>query len=265
MAFTNLWDQTYEESDEFEEILLCTVTNEIESKQHVLPRLLALIMKSELITSTLLLTTFFASQAFAKPIFNDGGLGCGTIVSLRKSIQMPLPSELADEYGGVTRTTGGAVFQVLSAVPGVGILGAVAGDVATSIAVTPALNSNAEEAKKAKQTATQSYENVQAVEFRFDDGQVINIPVMVVNGMRYKVGARLNAMISPTYKNIALGNNILFASVPDIGDSDYNKACRIDNPDIRNAILESVKDAVDESRIVDPSERRVSVATPTPQ
>lgn len=72
-------------------------------------------------------------------------------------------------------------------------------------------------------------------------------------------------MISPTYKNIALGNNILFASVPDIGDSDYNKACRIDNPDIRNAILESVKDAVDESRIVDPSERRVSVATPTPQ
>lgn len=217
-------------------------------------------MKSKLVFSTLLLASVFASQAQAKTIFNDGGLGCGTIVSLRESIQEPFPSELSDAYGGSVRTTGSSVIQVLTQVPGVGIVGALVGDAVASFVVMPVINDSNEATAKKRFAETQAYENVRAVEFRFDDGRVINIPVMVVSGMRYKVGARLNAMVSPTYKTIALGNNILFASVPDIGDSDYNVACRIDNPEERSALLESVKNAVDESRIVDPSERRVSVA-----
>lgn len=194
----------------------------------------------------------------AVPIFNKGGLGCGTIVSMRESTQRPLASELADEYGA-PRTSGGTVGQILSYVPGVGLLGAVVGEVVASVALEAA-SSNLQAADRAKQESKATYKDVRAVEFKFDDGEVVNIPVYVVSGMRYKAGARLNAMVSPKYGQFALGANVLFASVPDIGDKDYNQGCQIDNAEARKAILDSVKTLVDESRIAKASERRVVVA-----
>ena len=189
-----------------------------------------------------------------KPIFNNGGLGCGKIVSLRESTQMPLPSELQDEYGA-PRASGGVVLQILSYVPGINAVTVVAGELAASGAIS-AVSSSLQDVEKAKQAASATYKDVMAVEFQFDDGLRINVPVYVVSGMRYKVGARLNAMVSPKYGSVALGANILFAGIPDIGDADYNPACRIDDPQARLAALEPIKSLVDESRIVKANERR---------
>lgn len=211
----------------------------------------------------LLLASALASQAFAaKPIFNNGGLGCGKIVSLRESTQMPLPSELQDEYGA-PRTSGGLVLQLLSYVPGVGSITAVAGEIAAGAAIS-AVSSSMQDVERAKQAASATYKDVMAVEFRFDDGLVVNIPVYVVSGMRYKVGARLNAMVSPKYGSVALGANILFAGMPDVGDSDYNVECRIDNAEARKAALEPLKSLVDEARIANAKERRFAAA-PAPK
>jgi hypothetical protein len=210
-----------------------------------------------------LLACAVATQAMAaKPIFNNGGLGCGKIVSLRESTQMPLPSELQDEYGA-PRTSGGVILQLLSYVPGVNVASAIAGEVVGGAAIST-VSSSLQDAERAKQAASATYKDVMAVEFRFDDGVVINIPVYVVSGMRYKVGARLNAMVSPKYGSVALGANILFAGIPDVGDSDYNAACRIDNAQVRAAALEPLKNLVDEARIVNAKERRVAVV-PTPK
>lgn len=199
----------------------------------------------------------------AKPIFNDGGLGCGTIVSLRESTQLPLPSELQDEYGA-PRTSGGEVLQVLGYVPGVSVVAALAGELVAGAAIST-ISSNMQDAERAKQVASATYKDVMAVEFRFDDGLVVNIPVYVVSGMRYKVGARLNAMVSPKYGSVALGANILFAGIPDVGDSDYNVACRIDDARAREAALEPLKSLVDEARIVNSKERRLAaVLVPKP-
>lgn len=221
-------------------------------------------MKSKLSLFSLALASIFATHADAKPVkFNAGGLGCGTVVSLRESTQKPIPSELADEYGG-PRSTGGSVFQVLSQVSGVGFLAAAAGELVADAAVST-VSSSIQDADKKKQAATATYKDVQAVEFRFDDGQVINVPMMVVGGMRYKVGARLNAMVSPQYGGLVLGMNVMFSSIPSVGDSDYNEYCRIDDPEQRNALLEPARNAVVESRIVDPSERRVAAAASTAQ
>ena len=210
-----------------------------------------------------LLACAVATQAMAaKPIFNNGGLGCGKIVSLRESTQMPLPSELQDEYGA-PRTSGGVILQLLSYVPGVNVASAIAGEVVGGAAIST-VSSSLQDAEKAKQAASATYKDVMAVEFRFDDGVVVNIPVYVVSGMRYKVGARLNAMVSPKYGSVALGADILFAGIPDVGDSDYNAACRIDNAQVRAAALEPLKNLVDEARIVNAKERRVAVV-PTPK
>jgi hypothetical protein len=200
-----------------------------------------------------------ATQAMAaRPIFNDGGLGCGTIVSLRESTQMPLPSELQDEYDG-PRSSGGVVLQLLSYVPGIGRVAAVAGEMAASAAIST-VSSSMQDAERARQAASMTYKNVMAVEFRFDDGLAVNIPVYVVSGMRYKVGARLNAMVSPKYGSVALGANILFAGIPAVGDSDYSVACRIDDAQARAAALEPLKGLVDEARIVNAKERRIAAA-----
>ena len=175
---------------------------------------------------------------------------------------MPLPSELQDEYGA-PRTSGGVILQLLSYVPGVNVASAIAGEVVGGAAIST-VSSSLQDAERAKQAASATYKDVMAVEFRFDDGVVINIPVYVVSGMRYKVGARLNAMVSPKYGSVALGANILFAGIPDVGDSDYNAACRIDNAQVRAAALEPLKNLVDEARIVNAKERRVAVV-PTPK
>jgi len=204
--------------------------------------------------SFLLLASVFVTQAGAKLNYNNGGLGCGTIVSLRESTQKPLPSELADEYGG-PRTSGGFVLQVLSSIPGVGVAAAVTGEIVASAGIS-AVSSKLQEADRAKQAETAKYKDVMAVEFRFDDGVLINIPAYVVSGMRYKVGARLNAMISPKYGNVALGFNALFSGMPDPGDSDYNKYCRIDDAEARKSALEPLMNTVDETRIVKPGDRR---------
>jgi hypothetical protein len=204
--------------------------------------------------SLLLLASVFVTQADAKLNYNNGGVGCGTIVSLRESTQKPLPSELADEYGG-PRASGGFVLQVLSAIPGVGVAAAVTGEVVASAGIS-AVSSNLQEADRVKQAESAKYKDVMAVEFRFDDGETINIPVYVVSGMRYKVGARLNAMISPKYGNLALGANVLFAGMPEVGDPDYNPACRIENPEARKATLNSVRNLIDEARMANPNERR---------
>ena len=210
-----------------------------------------------------LLACAVATQAMAaKPIYNNGGLGCGKIASLRESTQMPLPSELQDEYGA-PRTSGGVILQLLSYVPGVNVASAIAGEVVGGAAISTA-SSSLQDAEKAKQAASATYKDVMAVEFRFDDGVVVNIPVYVVSGMRYKVGARLNAMMSPKYGSVALGANILFAGMPDVGDSDYNVACRIDDAQAREKALEPLKSLVDEARIVNAKERRVAVV-PTPK
>ncbi|OQW87672.1 MAG: hypothetical protein BWK72_12215 [Rhodoferax ferrireducens] len=209
----------------------------------------------------LLLTSLLTIPVEAKSIFNNGGLGCGTIVSLRESTQKPLPSELADEYGA-PKTSGGVVLQILSNMPGVGVVAAVAGETIASAAIST-VSANLQEADRVKQAETATYKDVMAVEFRFDDGEIINIPVYVVSGMRYKVGTRLNAMISPRYGNLALGANGLFASMPEVGDSDYSPACRVDDPETRKAALESIKNLVNESQIVNPSERRE--ANPLPK
>jgi hypothetical protein len=210
-----------------------------------------------------LLACAVATQAMAaKPIYNNGGLGCGKIVSLRESTQMPLPSELQDEYGG-RGTQGGLVLQLLGYVPGLNMVGAIAGSAVINTGLN-AVGTSIQDAEKAKQAASATYKDVMAVEFRFDDGVVINIPVYVVSGMRYKVGARLNAMVSPKYGSVALGANIMFAGMPDVGDSDYNVACRIDDAQAREKALEPLKSLVDEARIVNAKERRVAVV-PTPK
>lgn len=207
----------------------------------------------------LLLACAVATQAMAaKPIFNNGGLGCGTIVSLRDSTQMPLPSELQDEYGA-PRTSGGVVLQLLSYVPGVSAVAAMAGELAAGATIS-AVSSSMQDVERAKQAASATYKDVMAVEFRFDDGLLVNIPVYVVSGMRYKVGARLNAMVSPKYGSVALGANILFAGMPNVGDSDYNVACRIEDAQARAAALEPLKGLVDEARIVNANERRLAAA-----
>lgn len=203
--------------------------------------------------SMMWLASLLAGPAFAVN-FAHGGLGCGTIVSLRESTQMPVPSELQDEYNA-PRRSGGVFLQILSNIPGVGVLAAVAGEKIADASIS-AISANALAEQKAEEERTQKYDNVQAVEFRFDDGVVINMPVYVVSGMRYKVGARLNAMISPKYDTVALGLNPLFGGVPDVGDADYNVDCRIDDAQARAAALEPLKNLVDERQIVDPKERR---------
>jgi hypothetical protein len=208
--------------------------------------------------SLMLLASCFTLQANAVIAFNHGGLGCGTIVPMRESTQKPISSELADEYN-VPRIGGGFFGPIFGFIPGVGLSTAVAGDVVVS-AVANTISSSLKEADMAKQAETAKYKDVQAIEFKFDDGEVVNIPVYVVSGMRYKVGGRLNAMISPKYGNIALGANVFFASVPDVGDKDYKPGCRIDNVEVRRAALEDARTMVDESWIVNPSERRQLLA-----
>ena len=209
---------------------------------------------------TILLACLLAGPAFAVN-HAHGGLGCGTIVSLRESTQEPVPSEVQDDYRG-PRRSGGTFFQILRVIPGVGAVAAVAGEVVADVAIST-ISANAQAADRAKQAAAQKYDDVQAVEFRFDDGVVINMPVYVVSGMRYKVGTRLNAMISPKYRTVALSLNPLFGGVPDVGDKDYNVACRIDDPQARAEALEPMKHLVDEAQIVDPKERRqVEAAAP---
>lgn len=207
------------------------------------------------------LASALGTQAFAaKHIFNNGGLGCGKIISMRESTQMPMPSELRDEYGGVVRNSqGGVVLQLLGYVPGLGVAATVASSIAINTGIN-AVQSSIKEEESAKEAASATYKNVSAVEFRFDDGTEINIPVYVVSGMRYKVGARLNAMVSPKYGSVALGANILFAGMPDVGDSDYNDACRIDNGDARASFLAPLRSLVNESRIVNSKERRLAVS-----
>lgn len=216
-------------------------------------------MKLKLSTAIFLSSCIVSTFASANSPWNIGGLGCGTIVSLRESIQRPLPSELADAYGG-PKGTGGTVFQVLSGIRGVGFLAAAAAEVVANAGVA-AVSSKINADDKAKEVVAEKYRDVEAVQFLFDDGTEINIPVMVVSGMRYKVGVRLKAMVSNRYKNIMLGNNVMFSGVPAVGDSDYKDGCRIDNEDLRKDILFSVKNIINESLIVNPSERRV-IASP---
>lgn len=205
-----------------------------------------------------LLACAVATQAMAaKPIYNDGGLGCGKIVSMRESTQMPLSSELRDGYTA-PRRSGGLFLQILSSLPGVGAATAIAGEIAADVTINMA-SSMLQDAERLKQAESTIYKDIQAVEFQFDDGIVINVPLYVVSGMRYKVGARLNAMVSPKYGTMALGANILFASIPEVGDADYAKDCRIDNAEARMAMLEKIKATVKEDRIVNPKERRLVV------
>lgn len=233
------------------------IGSSIESKSVLVHGTFRKNMKSKLSLLLLFLANFATSSVYAKPPpFNAGGLGCGTIVSLRESTQKPFLSEAADVYTDQRPDgTDSLITRLLS--PFVGVGAALVADVAA----TSAMSSNAEkrmQAEKEKEAATHIYKDVMAVEFRFDDGQTINIPMIVVSGMRYKVGARLNAMESPKYGHLALGINVLFAGIPTIGDSDYDAFCRIDDPERRMAVLESVNGAVDESRIVDPKLRRVA-------
>ena len=220
-------------------------------------------MKSKFRLLTLLLVSgVLAQESVAGVPLNAGGLGCGTIVSMRESTQKPISSDMTDSYGGAS-STGGSVFQVLNQLPGVGFLAAAAGEMVADVVVS-SVSSKVNAADKEKQIAKNKYKDIQAVEFRFDDGEVINIPMMVVSGMLYKNGKRLNAMVSPTYGNLNLGIGVMFTSTPSVGDSDYKEVCRIDDPEARKALLEPVRNAVDESQIVEPSERRVA-ATATAQ
>ena len=213
------------------------------------------------------LTLLFATSVFSVCAnaggvdFNYGGMGCGSIVSMRETKQQPIQSELKDEYSA-PRSSGGVVGQVLSFIPGVGILGAAAGELVGTLAIT-AVSSNAQSAERAKQAQSGDYDNVMAIEFRFDDGRVVNVPAIVKSGMRYSVGTRLNTMVSPKYGSFALGSNPVFGSAPAVGGSDYSTKCRIDDPKARKTVLDSVQNLVDESRIVKPSERRM-VTLPAP-
>jgi hypothetical protein len=128
-------------------------------------------------------------------------------------------------------------------------------------AIVSTVSSNINEADRKQQIENATFKNVQAIEFQFDDGEVINIPIYVVSGMRYKPGVRLNAMVSPRYGNIALGENVLFGAIPEVGESDYIGPCRIDDPAVRKITLDASKNLVDENRIVDPQNRRL-VALP---
>lgn len=89
---------------------------------------------------TVLLACLLAGPAFAVN-HNHGGLGCGTIVSLRESTQEPVPSEVQDGYRG-PRRSGGTFFQILSGIPGVGVVAAVAGEVVADVAIS-AISANA--------------------------------------------------------------------------------------------------------------------------
>jgi outer membrane lipoprotein SlyB len=207
----------------------------------------------------LVLASIFSLQAQAyENAYNKGGLGCGTIVSMRESTQKPIPSEIADE-SNVPRSSGGIFGQILANIPGVGILAAAAGDAVAGAVVGSAI-SRSNDADMAKQAEAGKYKNVQAIEFKFDDGEVVNIPVFVRSGLLYQVGKRLNAMVSPKYGSLTIGIGELFSSKAEIGDSNYNTFCRIDNAEARKAALAPFKNLVDESRIANASERRQVLA-----
>jgi hypothetical protein len=207
----------------------------------------------------LVLASSISIQANASgPIYNKGGLGCGTIVSMRDSTQKPISSELADDYNA-PRSSGGFFGQILANIPGVGLLAAAVGD-AVADAVVHSVSSSLKEADMAKQAEVAKFKDFKAVEFKFDDGEVVNIPVYVVSGMLYKAGRRLNAMSSPKYGNLTLGLGVMFSSEAELGGSDYSTFCRIDNVEARTAALAPFRNLVDESQIVNASERREVVA-----
>ena len=175
---------------------------------------------------------------------------------MRETTQKPVQSEMLDSFNG-ERSSNGMLASLFSIIPGVGILAAVTGDLVATAAISSA-SQNAHDADQAKQAEASTYKEVQAVEFKFDDGEVINIPVYVASGMLYKVGRRLNAMVSPKYGTVALGRGVLFWSVPTVGESDYDLHCRIDNAEDRKTLLNSTVGLVDEARIVNAKERRLA-------
>ena len=173
---------------------------------------------------------------------------------MRESTQKPLPTEIADPYSEVNYGTDGTVASVLNS-QGFLRMTAFAVDVLANVA-RGNIEASSKNTEKAQEIATAKYRNVKAVEFRFDDGEVVNFPMMIVSGMRYKVGLRTNAMISKKYGNFAIGTNGFFANIPDLGDKDYLPKCRIDDPVARKAELDKVRYLIDEAQIVDPEERR---------
>ena len=212
------------------------------------------------------LSTLAAQFDFANPEFVATRIGCGEIISLRDSTQKPLPNDIvAAFYPETTRTarnsisTGGAVFQVLDIVPGLGIGTKMAADVVVGSLAAGARDRSQAETRQ-REEATQSYEDVMAVEVRLDSGEVINIPATVISGTRMRVGRRVMAYHRKESDSVQLSFPLLFGGVLNAAakdDADYQVRCsRNLDPAVATAVLERARTMVDESKIKDPSLRR---------
>lgn len=212
------------------------------------------------------LCSFAAQFDFANPEFVATRIGCGEIISLRESTQKPLPNDIvAAFYPETTRSapssssTGGQVFQVLGAVPGVGFAARAAADIAVGAVAANARDRSQAETKQREET-TQRYEDVMAVEVRLDSGEVINIPATVISGTRMRVGRRVMAYHRKESDSVQLSFPLLFGGVlnaADKDDADYQARCsRNLDPAVATAVLERARTMVDESMIKNAALRR---------
>jgi hypothetical protein len=177
-------------------------------------------------------------------------LGCGTLVSIRPVNQKPFQN-IRNSQVVELRLPGATVIQILSNVPGASMVGTVAAAVVSDSIATSVVESANREAE-AQQEATQNYKGVFAVEFKFDDGRTVKLPMMVVSGMRYKPGVRLYAYRNVTLNGILqVGENALFMGLPDVGDSNYAARCSSQVAlEEADATIAAFADRVDESKII---------------
>ncbi len=169
-------------------------------------------------------------------------MGCGTVVSLRPLNQRPLMSSRYVASGGGTSGIAGQLA-------GGGVIGwgaALVLDLGVSLWQSEARHRAVEE-----QHRTKKYEDVMAVQFRFDDGRVVNLPMVVFSGMRYREGVRLKAYYSHLHGNLQLGYNALFDSVALPDEPGYLDACsNMLSPEQTNSLLEASAYLVDETKII---------------
>lgn len=192
-----------------------------------------------------------AAQAQAIDLFEPNAqIGCGTVTSVRKLNQAPLYNqeyELFVENQGNSSDIANIVYRITNIAPGVAVLAGNLLDVA--LAGKPV---GVVQAPK-----DVNWEYVRAVRVEFDDGRVINVPVITVEkfavGRFYEVGQRMSIFYNKKL------NNIQFLpsgrSIPDKNEKEdrkYKTVCglRIDK-EVADAIIKASEHLVDETKIIE--------------